>query len=600
MTITSHITLTCTCFGDALSALLNLTHALYVTRRKSAQDHQDEPANTRNRGCDRCRSVMDTSLDQQVWLTTCTGACGVSMLKTLSEDGFKVTCFEQRKRVGGLWAYTDDITMTSALPSTRALISKYTCGMTDFPMPEKYPSHLSTDEFQEYIESYARHFDLLKDIVFGASVQRAIRNQADTKWNLEILVNGEQQTHEFEKVVFCHGYQTQAVMPTFEGKELFEGRLMHAQQFRSTKGLEGKNVVVVGMSSSASDIINNVIPIASKVYMSHRRGGYVFPTWRKGVPGDLMVTWRRRQISAFMQRYLPGVYKWGTDTALQLFMRSYWGKLDPEWRILPSPSITLSLPGASNSLIPLLREGKITSVHGIKRFTGPHSLEFNDGTVLEDIGAVICATGYTANLGVAPFLEQSRPADYGGPDLPRLWMNVFPPQYADSMALLCHSAYGKNNGFSFNDVQSMAVSNIFRHIHRLPPKTDMNKWVDAHHEWLATQYRQEPMGFEASAVKTWEFQQFLHDVAGTGMENLGWGWKGWKFFFQDPKMSWMMNNGVETAHAFRYFETGKRRTWPGARDAIIKANEAVKVFPVKDENKAIEAGAFVVERHTAK
>lgn len=522
------------------------------------------------------------------------------MLKTLREDGFQVTCYERRKQVGGLWAYTDDLTMTSALPSTRALISKYTCGMTDFPMLDKYPSHLSTAEFQEYIESYAKHFDLLKDVVFGASVRRATRTEDDTKWNLEMLINGETQTQQFDKVVFCHGYQTEPVMPVFEGAEMFEGQLMHGQQFRSAKGLEGKNIVVVGLSSSASDIINCVLPVASKVYMSHRRGGYVLPTWRKGVPGDLMITWRRRQISAFIQRYLPGFYKWSTDTALHFVMRNHWGRLDPEWRILPSPSITHSLPRASNSLIPLLQEGKVTSVHGIKRFTGPSSVELNDGTVLHDIGAVICATGYTANLQAAPFLEQSRLPDYDGPGLVRLWMNIFPPQYADSMALLCHSAFGKNNGFSFNDVQSMAVSNIFRHTHRLPPQAEMNKWIDSHHSWLASRYQQEPIGFEVSAVKPWEFQQFLHDVAGTGMEHLGWGWKGWKFFLQDPKMSWLMNNGVETAHAFRYFETGKRRTWPGARDAIINANEAVKVFPIKDEKKAIVEGAFGVEPEGAK
>jgi dimethylaniline monooxygenase (N-oxide forming) len=82
-------------------------------------------------------------------------------------------------------------------------------------------------------------------------------------------------------------------------------------------------------------------------------------------------------------------------------------------------------------------------------------------------------------------------------------------------------------------------------------------------------------------------QHFLHDAAGTGMENLGYGWKGWKFFIHDPKMSWLMNNGVETAHAFRYFETAKRRTWEGAREAIIKANEAVKVYPLKVAEKQL-------------
>jgi dimethylaniline monooxygenase (N-oxide forming) len=98
-------------------------------------------------------------------------------------------------------------------------------------IPE-YPSHLTSAQFQEYIESYARHFDLLKDMVFNASVTRATRNQSDTKWCIEMLVDGEPRKEEFDKVVFCHGYQTQSKMPVYEGQELFHGRLMHAQQYR--------------------------------------------------------------------------------------------------------------------------------------------------------------------------------------------------------------------------------------------------------------------------------------------------------------------------------------------------------------------------------
>ncbi|KAF2118132.1 putative dimethylaniline monooxygenase [Lophiotrema nucula] len=528
--------------------------------------------------------------DQQTAAVIGAGACGLSMLKTLREDGFKVTCYERRTQVGGLWAYTPDKTMTTALPSTRALISKYTCGMSDYPMPDHYPSHLSQPQFQEYMEGYAKHFDLLKDVVFGASVEDARRNESDTKWRLAMTVNGEERVEEFDKVAFCHGYQTKAKMPKLEGSNIFEGVVMHAQQFRSADEFEGKNVIVLGMSSTVSDIINNLLPVASNVYMSHRRGGYIISTWRKGTPGDLLVTWRRRQIGAFIQQHLPRLQRWSADAGLNYLMRESWGKLDPEWRIMPAPSITLSLPGASNSLVPLLKEGKITSVHGIKRFIGAKSVELNDGTVLADIDAVICGTGYSAELSIFDsFLERSKPKEqaYDGPDLVRLWMNIFPPKHADSMALLCYSAYGKNNGFSFNDVQAMAISNIFRGVHSLPERKEMERQIDAHHAWLASRWQLEPLGFNASAVRTWQFQSFLHEAAGTGMENLGWGWKGWKFFFQDPKMSWLMNNGVETAHAFRYFETGRRRTWAGAREAIIKANEAVKVYPLADKNSLL-------------
>lgn len=63
------------------------------------------------------------------------------MLKQLREDGFRVTGFERRDKVGGLWAYSDDTSYTTALPRTMANISKFTCGFSDFPMPD---SQLST------------------------------------------------------------------------------------------------------------------------------------------------------------------------------------------------------------------------------------------------------------------------------------------------------------------------------------------------------------------------------------------------------------------------------------------------------------------------
>lgn len=69
--------------------------------------------------------------------------------------------------------------------------------------------------------------------MFDASVISATRNDTDTKWRLEFTIAGERKTEEFDKVAFCHGYQTKQQMPSFEGEEKYEGVLMHAQQFRS-------------------------------------------------------------------------------------------------------------------------------------------------------------------------------------------------------------------------------------------------------------------------------------------------------------------------------------------------------------------------------
>lgn len=72
----------------------------------------------------------------------------------------------------------------------------------------------------------------MKYIQFNATVNRTTRSEDDTKWRLEFEQNGKSCVEEFDKVVFCHGYQTQAVMPEYEGKDIFQGKLMHAQQFR--------------------------------------------------------------------------------------------------------------------------------------------------------------------------------------------------------------------------------------------------------------------------------------------------------------------------------------------------------------------------------
>lgn len=71
-----------------------------------------------------------------------------------------------------------------------------------------------------------------KDIVFNATLQQVTRNEEAKKWQLDLTVDGESRVKEFDKVAFCHGYQSIANMPSFEGAEKFEGVIVHTQQFR--------------------------------------------------------------------------------------------------------------------------------------------------------------------------------------------------------------------------------------------------------------------------------------------------------------------------------------------------------------------------------
>lgn len=83
------------------------------------------------------------------------------------------------------------------------------------------------------METYAVHFDILKYIVFNANVKETVRNADDSKWVLTVQINGALEYIEFDKVVFCHGYQTTMVMPNLVDKERFRGTIIHAQEYRS-------------------------------------------------------------------------------------------------------------------------------------------------------------------------------------------------------------------------------------------------------------------------------------------------------------------------------------------------------------------------------
>ncbi|KAL0933856.1 dimethylaniline monooxygenase 2 [Colletotrichum truncatum] len=511
------------------------------------------------------------------------GPTGLSMLKTLLEDGFDATLFERRSRVGGLWSFTDDKTMTTALPTTNALLSKYTCGFTDFPMPDKYPPFLMQSQFEEYMESYAEHFGLYKHIVFNALVQKVVRNDDGSKWQVEMIRSGMPDVQQFDKVVFCHGYQTKKKMPSYEGQDMFSGTIIHSQQFRNPADFKDQKVVIVGLSATVSDLLPLLVMKSQKVYLSHRNGTWIASRWRNGLPTDLLVTRWRRQMSFALQSRFPDLANKLTQLATGILMRQF-GEIDPSFRLFEGAvPLSLHATACSDEVLQLLRDGKVTSLHGIKRFTGPRSIEFDDGTILEDVDSVICCTGYKADFDLVPFLETSKPKTddaghpYDGAPMHRLYMNIFPPAHADSIAMLTYSGFGKNNGFSFSDVTSMAISNIWRGVSSdlIPSRPEMERAIDRHQRWVAGRWYKVNRT-DISAVKQWEFQGFLHKAAGTGMENLGWGWRGWLTFFKDPYMCYLINHGVETAHAFRYFETGKRKTWDGAREAIIHINRLVK------------------------
>ncbi|TPX08124.1 uncharacterized protein E0L32_010191 [Thyridium curvatum] len=518
------------------------------------------------------------------------GVLGLVTVKNLLEEGFDVTGFDREPFVGGLWHYTED-DRTSVLPTATIInISKERGCFTDFPFPEDTPSHCTAGHVQQYLESYIEHFKLAPHLRLSTSVKRVSRDNVANKWVVDIDGAGSEY---FDKVIIATGINSSPHVPKLEGVEAFEGKCLHSRAFKRPEQFKGQKVVVVGLGNTGADTSVSLVGQADKVYLSHNHGAIIMPrTVNGGIPIDHTLTSRMTKIQSLLEYYLPSVYEMVFNAALKKIQNANF-KLKPEWKVYPAPSLKHAVPIISDNLVANLESGAVQSVAGIKRVVGPHELELDDGTRLEGIDTIIWATGYRTSFSVLdPEVDPTRhttprwAAAKGsrGKPLPRLYQNVISLDHPDSLAFMGCGAFA-TGAFPLNDVASMALAQVWKGASPLPPRGEMERAVDRQHEFVCG------VAESGSAVPGWvrqhEWMAWANAAAGTGVdEYLGWTLAGWKFWYRDREFCRLLVDGIYTPHLFRVFETGKRKTWEGARTEIERVNRAVAAARAARDKKA--------------
>lgn len=290
---------------------------------------------------------------------------------------------------------------------------------------------------------------------------------------------------------------------------------------------------------------------------------------------DHVASWKFIRLGYWLSRWLPSVHRWAFHHVFDASSKSSWGKLDPSWKFdyeyrYATNIATLVL---SDGLIPALRDGTIIPVPYIKQVVGPRSVQLTDDSIIDDVDCIIACTGYESSMkNICDAVPYSKPA----PDiqeLPHLYQNVFPVGLADSLAFLCHSAFMENVVIC-RELAAMAVAQIWAGKSTLPSKEEMERQIQGHLEWYAKRCRDNaPLSQLEGVIEPDSWQRWVHEKAGTGMyEKLGWTLEGVKFSLLNPRLYWQLAYGVGSPHLFRLFETGKRKAWPGALDAIQTTN----------------------------
>lgn len=347
--------------------------------------------------------------------------------------------------------------------------------------------------------------------------------------------------------------------------------------------------MVIGFSNSAADTATSLVGIAKKVYLAHRHGSRILPRGLKGAPIDHTMSFRLFNIQSLIFRFFPRFGEMVFDRFVKNLQDQSF-KLRPEWNFEPAGKI----PIISDTLVPCLEDGSIESVPSLERVLNARTVRLEDGQQVE-IDALIWCTGYKSDFSIVDqrfdptcrTLPQQWVDARGSNNKPlfSLYHNVFSLEKPDSLAFLgnVHFAVG---GFFIFDMASQAIAQVWKGTSKLPPIEKMRSAVGQHHSWLVDQ-AQRSVNVSPGTVDAGLWVTAMDDLAGTGInERLGYGWRGWLFWLTDTQFCHMLMDGIWSPHIHRAFETGKRKAWPGAREAIQRVNEAAAINKRRQKEKA--------------
>ncbi|WP_116599095.1 NAD(P)-binding domain-containing protein [Primorskyibacter marinus] len=180
----------------------------------------------------------------------------------------EIVCFEKQSNWGGLWNYTWRTGLDEHGEPVHCSMYRYL--WSNGPKEGlEFADYSFEEHFGKQIASYpprAVLFDYIVGRVEKAGIRDWIRFNSPIRWvryneaeeNFTITVHDQikDTTYEedFDYVICASGHFSTPNVPEYDGFESFNGRILHAHDFRDAREFEGKDILVVGASYSAEDI----------------------------------------------------------------------------------------------------------------------------------------------------------------------------------------------------------------------------------------------------------------------------------------------------------------------------------------------------------
>ena len=136
------------------------------------------------------------------------------------------------------------------------------------PFPEHWPVFTSKDKMGDWLEMYAKVFEL--NYWHSTVCQKAVYDETTQTWSVQVEREGQPVELRPQQLVLATGMSGLPRVPDFPGAESFRGVQYHSSQHPGGAEYKGSHCIVVGSSNSAHDICADLWENDAEVTMVQR------------------------------------------------------------------------------------------------------------------------------------------------------------------------------------------------------------------------------------------------------------------------------------------------------------------------------------------
>jgi putative flavoprotein involved in K+ transport len=262
-------------------------------------------------------------------------------------------------------------------------------GLPGFPIPRRYGRWPARDDVISYLEQYRARYSLA--VHPHTEVKRIDDIRAEgggTRWMIHTSA-GEQLPAD--SIVVATGNNNTPYVPEWPGLDSFTGQLLHAREYRDPAPFTGRDVLIVGVGNTGTDIAVDLADGgAHRVWIAVRTPPHIV---RRDVAG-----WPS-QATGILVRHLPvPLVDWLADKQMLLSVPDLaaYGLPRPDDGLDTSIVRDRKVPVQDVGFIQAVQGGQVTPVAAVTGFEGDKVLLADGSAVSPQV--VIAATGYRRGL----------------------------------------------------------------------------------------------------------------------------------------------------------------------------------------------------------